>query len=169
MGHPGILYDQSIVLNRRQAGAATEGALRQRQVERIERVAVETHGFTHLGMALAKVAGFDLCPHLAKLKKRKLYLPKGLEIPEILRPIVSETVSRRAIARGWDGFLRLGASVKHGWGSATAALNRFGSAAAGDPVYNAGDGLGRRAGCSGLCISAIISATRCFASRSSIS
>jgi hypothetical protein len=64
-------------------------------------------------------------------------------IPQVLRPIVAETVSRRAIARGWEGFLRLGASVKHGWDSATAALDRFGSAAAGDPIYNAGDGLGK--------------------------
>jgi TnpA family transposase len=39
--------------------------------------------------------------------------------------------------------LRLSASVKHGWDSATAALDRFGSAAAGAAVYNAGDGLGR--------------------------
>jgi TnpA family transposase len=139
----GILYDQPIVLHRRQADAAIEGALRQRQVARIERVAVDTHGFTHFAMALAKAVGFDLCPHLAKLKKRKLYLPKGLEIPQVLRPIVAETVSRRAIARGWEGFLRLCASEKHGWDSATSALDRFGSAAAGDPVYNAGDGLGK--------------------------
>ena len=33
--------------------------------------------------------------------------------------------------------------MKHGWDSATAALDGYGSAAAGDPVYNAGDGLGR--------------------------
>ncbi len=45
----GILYDQPIVLNRRQAGAAIEGALRQKQVDRLERVAVDTHGFTYLG------------------------------------------------------------------------------------------------------------------------
>jgi len=37
----GILYDQPIVLNRRQAGSAIEGALRQQQVDRIERVAVK--------------------------------------------------------------------------------------------------------------------------------
>ncbi len=39
--------------------------------------------------------------------------------------------------------LRLGASVKHGWYPATEALDRFGSAAAGDPVYEAGDALGK--------------------------
>jgi TnpA family transposase len=139
----GILYDQPIVLNRRQAGPAIEGALRQRQVDRLERVAVDTHGFTHFAMALAKLVGFDLCPRLAKLKRRKLYLPKGLEVPEILRPLVAETVSRRAIGKGWDGLLRLGTSVKHGWCSATEALDRFGSAARGDPVHASGDALGK--------------------------
>ena len=139
----GILYDQPIVLNRRQVGAAIEGALRQRQVHQLERVAVDTHGFTHFGMALAKSVSFDLCPRLARLKKRRLYLPKGLDVPPILRPIVAETVSRRAIGRGWDKFLRLGASVKHGWYPATEALDRFGSAAAGDPVYETGDALGK--------------------------
>ncbi len=139
----GILYDQPIVLNRRQAGAAIEGALRQQQVERLERVAVDTHGFTHFAMTLGKLVGFDLCPRLARLKKRRLYLPKGLDVPEILRPIVAETVSRRKIGLGWDGLLRLGASVKHGWYPATEALDRFGSAAAGDPVYEAGDALGK--------------------------
>ena len=82
-------------------------------------------------------------PAAGGVEKRKLYLPKGLEIPQILQPIVAETVSRRAIGRGWEGLLRLSASVKHGWDSATAALDRFSSAAAGDPVYNAGDALGR--------------------------
>ena len=54
-----------------------------------------------------------------------------------------ETVSRRAISRGWEELLRLGVSVKHGWYPATEALDRFGSAAAGDPVYEAGDSLGK--------------------------
>ena len=139
----GILYDQPIVLNRRQAGPAIEGALRQQQVDRLERVAVDTHGFTHFAMALAKLVGFDLCPRLARLRRRKLYLPKGLEVPPILQPIVAETVSRRALGRGWDGLLRLGTSVKHGWCSATEALDRFGSAARGDPVHASGDALGK--------------------------
>jgi hypothetical protein len=77
----------------------------------LERVAVDTHGFTHFAMALAKLVGFDLCPRLAGLKTRRLYLPKGLEVPHVLRPIVAETVSRRTIGRGWEGLLRLSASV----------------------------------------------------------
>jgi TnpA family transposase len=139
----GILHDQPIVLNRRQAGPAIEGALRQRQVDRLERVAVDTHGFTHFAMALAKLVGFDLCPRLARLKSRKLYLPRGLDVPPILRPIMAETVSRRVIGRGWDGLLRLAASVKHGWSTATETLDRLGSAAQGDPLHASGDALGK--------------------------
>ena len=139
----GILYDQPTVLNRRQAGAAIEGALRQGQVGQLERVAVDTHGFSHFAMTLAKLVGFDLCPRLARSKRRRLYLPRGFDVPPVLQPIVAETVSRHAISRGWDGLLRLGASVKHGWYPATEVLDRFGSAAAGDPVYEAGDELGK--------------------------
>jgi hypothetical protein len=50
---------------------------------------------------------------------------------------------RRAIGRDWDGFLRLAASVRHGWYPATEALDHFGSAARGDPVYETGNALGK--------------------------
>ena len=46
----GFLYDQPIVLNRHQACAAKGGALHQQQVDRLERVAVDTHNFTHFAM-----------------------------------------------------------------------------------------------------------------------
>jgi TnpA family transposase len=138
----GIVYDQPIILNHRQAGAAIEGALRQDQVD-LERVAVDTHGFTHFAMALAKLIGFDLCPRLAGLKDRKLYLPRGLDIPDRLRPIAREAVSRRAIAKGWEPLLRIAASVKTGWVSATYIVDRFGSASRGDPAATAGEALGK--------------------------
>jgi TnpA family transposase len=67
-------------------------------------------------MALAKLVGFDLCPWLAGLKDRKLYLPRGVVIPARLQPIARETVSRRAIAKEWEPLLRIAASVKTGVG-----------------------------------------------------
>jgi len=109
----------------------------------LERVAVDTHGFTHFAMALAKLVGFDLCPRLARLKTRKLYLTRGMAAPAALQPIVAETVSRRAISRAWDGLLRLASSVREGWCPATEALERFGAAARGDPVHTAGEALGK--------------------------
>ena len=141
-----IFYDQPIVLGKRQAGAAIEGALRQTVVETIERVAVDTHGFTYFGMSLAKGCGFDLCPRLASLKSRKLHLPRSFshDIPEVLKPIVAaERISAKVMSRGWDGFLRLCASVKDGWHPATEALDHYGSVSQGDAVYGTGVAMGR--------------------------
>jgi len=137
-----ILHNMPIILNRRQAGPAIEGALRHEAIE-LKRLAVDTHGFTHFAMALAKLVGFDLCPQLAHLSDRKLYLPRGLVVPEILRPLVRETVPTRAISKGWDQLLRIAASTKTGWCSATYILDRFGSAAHGDVAFQAGDALGK--------------------------
>jgi TnpA family transposase len=51
----GIVYDQPIILNRRQAGAAIAGALRQ-NVAAIDRLALDTHGYTAVGMGIAKTS-----------------------------------------------------------------------------------------------------------------
>ena len=138
----GILYDQPIVLNRRQAGAAIEGALRQRQVDQLKRVAVDTHGFTHFAMTLAKVVQFDLCPRLAGLKSDGSICRRAHSSGDLAADRGRDRFPPRdQPGLGW--LARLGASVKHGWYPATEALDRFGSAAAGDPVYEAGDALGK--------------------------
>src|SRR3546814_20082808 len=51
-----IVYDRPIVLNRRQAGAAIEGALPQKVAD-LQRLAVDTHGFTHSALAAATMRG----------------------------------------------------------------------------------------------------------------
>jgi TnpA family transposase len=137
---------QPIVLGKRQAGAAIEGALRQTAVGRLESVAVDTHGFMHFAMAVGKFCGLDLCPRLAGIRSRKLYLPSGYGgvVPEVLKPIVSqETISRKGIARGWDGFTRLSASIKGGWYPAPDALEQYGAVSQGDLVHGTGVALGK--------------------------
>jgi TnpA family transposase len=141
-----IFYDQPIVLGKRQAGAAIEGALRQTVVERLERVAVDTHGFTHFALAVGKFCGFDLCPRLASIRSRKLYLPRGYSgvVADVLKPIIAhETISGAVIARGWDGFARLSASIKDGWYPAPDALEQYGSVSQGDVVHATGVALGK--------------------------
>jgi hypothetical protein len=75
-----VVYDQPLVLNERQAGAALEGAIRQEEIE-IESLAVDTHGWTDFAMAQAKLLGFDLCPRLRRLSERKFHVPRGVSIP----------------------------------------------------------------------------------------
>jgi len=138
----GIFYAQPILLNERQAGAAIEGVLRQQSIE-ITQLAVDTHGYTDFGMALSRGAGFDLCPRLKSLDERRLFLPRGCEVPEILKAICSATLDLSKTSDHWDEFVHLTASMYTGHASAINVLARFGSAAKGDPLYEAGVQIGR--------------------------
>jgi TnpA family transposase len=142
----GIVYNQPMVLNERQTGVAIEGVMRHNETRAdggLLRLAVDTHGYTNVGMAVSRLLGFDLCPWLRNLSERKLYLPRGLQVPDGLASAVSLDISLKAIREGWDGLLRLVASIQSGRVSAIVALQRFGSAAQGDPIHRAADHLGK--------------------------
>jgi TnpA family transposase len=142
----GIVYNQSIVLNERQAGVAIEGVIRHnenRDDGGVLRLSVDTHGYTNVGMAVSKLLGFDLCPRLRNLSERKLYLPRRLAAPDGLASVLAYEISIKVIRDGWEELLRLVASIHSGRVSASVALQRFGSAAQGDPVYRAADHLGK--------------------------
>ncbi|MGB8418891.1 MAG: Tn3 family transposase [Paraburkholderia sp.] len=94
-------------------------------------------------MAVSKLLGFDLCPRLRNLSERKLYLPRRVAAPDGLVSVVAYEISIKAIRDGWEELLRVVASIHSGRVSASVALQRFGSAAQGDPVYRAADHLGK--------------------------
>jgi TnpA family transposase len=137
----GIAYDQPIILNKRQAGAAIEGVLLQRLAP-IDRLAVDTHGYTDVAMGLARLLGFNLCPRLAMLRERKLYVAPNQYVPKVLRP-VAVPIPLKTLRTHWDDLLRLAASIREGWCSASQILARFGSDAQGDPLYQAAITFGR--------------------------
>jgi TnpA family transposase len=138
-----IPYDVPIILNERQAGVAIEGAIRQTELE-IDRLAVDTHGYAEFGMTLAKFLGLSLCPRLASVGDRRLYVPSGMKnIDEVLTDVVRPAVSLKLIKQEWDNLVRVAASVETGHTTAIIALARFGSAASDNPTYRAGVHLGR--------------------------
>lgn len=138
-----IIYDQPIVLNERQAGAAIEGAIRQTEVD-VDRLAVDTHGYTEFAMSIAKLLGFALCPRLARLSERRLYVPQRMEnIPSSLSQVIIPSVSLNQIRQNLDDLVRVAASIETGHATATVALARFGSASSDSPIYRAGVHLGR--------------------------
>lgn len=144
----GIAYDLPIVLNERQAGPAIEGVKRYNAELRGDRarltlLAVDTHGYTHVGMAFAKFLGFDLCPRLKSLAERKLYIPRDFEVPDNVEAPVAREVSPRPIALGFDEMRRAAASPKTGCVSAVVLMQRLGRAAQGDLLYRAADSLGK--------------------------
>lgn len=138
-----MVYDQPILINSRQVGHAIEGFLRQNSAE-LDRLSVDTHGYTHFGMGLAKLLKFDLFPRLKGLDKLRLIVPTGTEVPEALLP-VTEFISIRAIKKqsNYESLVHLAASIADGTVSAPVALHRFGHASKGDPVYEAGQQLGK--------------------------
>ena len=130
------------LLNERQAGAAIEGVIRDERLE-TSLLAVDTHGYTDVAMAIAKLLGFDLCPRLKALKDRHLFLPHGSDYPEILKSICHANIDLARIAAQWEQIVHLVASVHSGHASAIQVLARFGAAARGDPLYEALAQLGR--------------------------
>lgn len=138
-----VIYDQPIILNERQAGPALEGAIRQREID-LERLAVDTHGYTEFAMAIAKLLGFALCPRLKRIKERRFYIPSSMKnTPDALQQIIIPNISMPRIREEWDDLVRLTSSIDTGHTTATVALARFGSAASDSPIYRAGVHLGR--------------------------
>jgi TnpA family transposase len=138
-----LIYDQPIVLMQRQSGAAIEGMIRQRSIADLERVAVDTHGFTAFGMGVSKALGFDLCPRLRGKGQRRLHVPREVCVPDILKPVVIRDISMVQIRAGWDEFVRLVASIDAGTVSGTLALERFGADSRADPIHKCGSAMGR--------------------------
>src|SRR4030095_16189902 len=139
----GIFYDQPILLNERQAGAAIEGVIRQGGSEDVAQLAVDTHGFTDFAMSLSRLLGFDLCPRLSHLRDRRLHVPRHHDVPSELAAVTDADVRLSLIECAWDELVRIAASVQSGQCTAVQALTRFGVAARGQLVYEAGMHLGR--------------------------
>ncbi|QAU23112.1 Tn3 family transposase [Dyella sp. M7H15-1] len=139
----GIFYDQPIVLGERQAGVALEGVLRQSAVT-INQLAVDTHGQTEFGMSLGKSVGTDVCPRLRDASAHKLYVTPEMTVPDGLRSVIAKNRAHpEKMEPVWDEWVRMAASTHVGKASAVDILSRFGSAAAGEQLYDAGVQIGR--------------------------
>lgn len=146
LNNHGVVHHQPVVLNERQVGPAIEGVVnqnRQPETSRLQRLAVDTHGYTNVGMGLSKLLKFDLCPRLRDVSERRLYLPRSIDTPDGLASVVVQDVSLGVIKKNWDELLRVAASILSGRVSAKIMLQRMGNAAQGDPVVRAADQLGR--------------------------
>ncbi len=110
----GIFYDQPILLNERQAGAAIEGVTRQNGGEDVTQLAVDTHGYTDFAMSLSRLLGFDLCPRLSHLRDRRLHVPRGNVIPSELAAVADADVRLVLIARcvAGGGFVGIDPTVQ---------------------------------------------------------
>ena len=84
----------------RQAGAAIEGAVPHQSITRRERLAVDTHGYTDFGMAVAKLLNLDLCLRLYSLRDWHLHVPRRFEVLAAIGGMVQQDVSLEPIRQG---------------------------------------------------------------------
>ncbi|BBE10388.1 Transposase Tn3 family protein [Mycoavidus cysteinexigens] len=139
----GIFYNQPILLKERQAGAAIEGVVRQSKADDVTQLAVDTHGYTDFGIAIGKGLRFDICPRLQHMRDRRLHVPIDHRAPAELLPVIRGDVNLESIVAIYDEFVRVVASIHSGHCTAVQALQRFGSAARGQDVYDGGVQLGQ--------------------------
>ena len=107
----------------------------------------EIHAFVYNRISLrnleTKMLAFDICPPLAHVSERKLFLPSGTSIPENLERLAIEFVTDKRIVKAWDEMLRLVASIRTGRVSVSWALDRLGTFGREEPVQRGFDDLGR--------------------------
>ena len=113
--------------------------------ERLEtsQLAVDTQGYTDFVRGVARLLGFDPCPRLRESKQRHLNVPHGKAVPQEIAAVCVTDLDTSLVETNWDNLVHTSAAVMSGHASAVAALARFGSAARGDPIYEAGVQLGR--------------------------
>ena len=70
-------------------------------------------------------------------------MPRGTKVPAEIAAVCEASVDTALIDAHWDSLVHLAASVMSDHASAVTALARFGSAARGDPIYEAGVQLGK--------------------------
>jgi len=67
--------------------------VRQTAAANVEQLAVDTHGYTDVGMAISTLLGVDLCPRLSHLRDRRLHSPREVSVPHVLERVVDRDVS----------------------------------------------------------------------------
>ncbi len=70
-------------------------------------------------------------------------MPRSYDVPTELAAVSDDDVRLNLIEHCWNELVRIAASVQSGQCTAVQALTRFGAAARGQPVYEAGVHLGR--------------------------
>ena len=87
--------------------------------------------------------GLRSVPTRRELNQRHVFVSRGMKVPQEIASVCQASINTALIESHWDTLVHLAASVRTGHASAVAALARFGSAARGDPIYDAGVELGK--------------------------
>jgi TnpA family transposase len=103
----------------------------------------DTHGYTEVVMATAALLGFELAPRIKDIKDQTLYKIDRQQLYPNLDPILSGTIKPNLIRTAWDETVRVIASIEDRIVSPSLVLNRLGSDARQNSVYQCLAEIGR--------------------------
>lgn len=103
----------------------------------------DTHGYTEVVMATAALLGFELAPRIKDIKDQTLYKIDRQQLYPNLDPILSGTIKPNLIRTAWDETVRVIASIEDRIVSPSLVLNRLGSYARQNSVYQCLAEIGR--------------------------
>ncbi len=104
-----------------------DGLLYHESDLRIEEHYTDTAGFTDHVFALMHCLGFRFAPRIRDLGDIKLYIPKGDDAYDGLKPMIGGTLNIKRVRAHWDEILRLATSIQQGTVTASLMLRKLSS------------------------------------------
>jgi TnpA family transposase len=105
----------------------------------------DTAGYTELIFGLFGMLGLTFAPRIRDLNDQQLYRPPGVEVAElaVLRPLLNKVFNEPTIADGWDEMMRVAASLKKGYCTASLLVSKLQAYPRQHPVARALQEYGR--------------------------
>ena len=91
----------------------------------IEQHTTDTAGFTEVVFALLDLLGLQFSPRIRDMADQRLYRVDRRVPYQHLEPLFSGTIDRELILSRWDDLLRLAASLKMGWATASLLVGKL--------------------------------------------
>ena len=85
----------------------------------------DTAGYTELVFALFDLLGMQFCPRIRDLGDQNLYRCEKDITYEHLEPCLAGTINQKRILQNWDKILRVVASIKLGWVTASLFISKL--------------------------------------------
>lgn len=111
----------------RESTYVLDGLLYHESGLKIEEHYTDTAGFTDHVFALMHLLGFKFAPRIRDLGETKLFIPKGDDAYQALKPMIGGTINTKVIEDNWSDLLRLATSIKQGTATASLLVKKLGS------------------------------------------
>ena len=120
-------YSKLINVGIRESTYVLDGLLYHESDLKVEEHYTDTAGFTDHVFALMHLLGFKFAPRIRDLGDTKLFIPRGDNPYQALKPMIGGTINTKVIEDNWSDILRLATSIKQGTATASLLVKKLSS------------------------------------------